>query len=92
MQPIEGVRAEPRFSRKLSRIRQRFASGIAGKWYANIHIAANPGGELRGQVGPAGFRQGVWVRRPRSPGRGAHRRCRLPLSAARPGSRDRDRM
>lgn len=26
---------------------------LAGKWYVNLHTAANPGGEVRGQVAPA---------------------------------------
>ena len=39
--PIEGtaVLSEP-----------QVADLLAGKWYANIHTAANPGGELRGQM------------------------------------------
>jgi hypothetical protein len=29
---------------------QQMADLLAGKWYANLHTAANPGGEIRGQV------------------------------------------
>lgn len=29
------------------------AEVMAGKWYVNLHTAANPGGEVRGQVTPA---------------------------------------
>jgi hypothetical protein len=29
---------------------EQATSLLAGKWYANIHTAANPGGELRGQM------------------------------------------
>ena len=28
----------------------QMADLMAGKWYANVHTAANPGGEIRGQV------------------------------------------
>jgi hypothetical protein len=28
----------------------QMADLVAGKWYANVHTAANPGGELRGQM------------------------------------------
>jgi CHRD domain len=31
---------------------QQAADLAAGKWYANIHTQANPGGEIRGQVMP----------------------------------------
>jgi hypothetical protein len=31
----------------------QMADLLAGKWYVNIHTAANPGGEIRGQVTPA---------------------------------------
>jgi hypothetical protein len=31
----------------------QMADLVAGKWYVNLHTAANPGGELRGQVMPA---------------------------------------
>ena len=30
----------------------QIADLMAGKWYVNIHTAANPGGEIRGQVTP----------------------------------------
>jgi hypothetical protein len=29
---------------------EQMADLLAGKWYANIHTAANPGGEIRGQM------------------------------------------
>ena len=29
---------------------QQMADLVAGKWYANLHTAAHPGGEIRGQV------------------------------------------
>ncbi|MES2185383.1 MAG: CHRD domain-containing protein [Pseudomonadota bacterium] len=39
--PIEGeVTLQP----------EHMADLMAGKWYVNIHTAANPGGEIRGQV------------------------------------------
>jgi hypothetical protein len=28
----------------------QMADFVAGRWYANLHTAANPGGEIRGQV------------------------------------------
>ena len=28
----------------------QMADLLAGKWYANVHTAANPGGEIRGQM------------------------------------------
>ena len=31
----------------------QIADLMAGKWYANVHTAANPGGEIRGQVSAA---------------------------------------
>ena len=30
----------------------QIADLMAGKWYVNVHTAANPGGEIRGQVMP----------------------------------------
>ena len=31
----------------------QMADVMAGRWYANVHTAANPGGEIRGQLQPA---------------------------------------
>ena len=41
--PIEG---------KATLTEAQVADLMAGKWYANVHTAANPGGEIRGQLAP----------------------------------------
>jgi hypothetical protein len=34
----------------LDMITQKEDELLGGKWYSNIHTAANPGGEIRGQI------------------------------------------
>ena len=47
--PFQGSLASPiQGSAKLSDA--QVADLMAGKWYVNVHTAANPGGEIRGQV------------------------------------------
>ena len=47
--PFTGSMASPiQGSKELTEA--QMADLVAGKWYANLHTAANPGGEIRGQV------------------------------------------
>ena len=38
---------------KVTLTEQQMQDLEGGKWYANVHTAANPGGEIRGQMTPA---------------------------------------
>ena len=47
--PFKGPLASP-INGKATITPGQAADLVAGKWYVNIHTAANPGGEIRGQV------------------------------------------
>jgi hypothetical protein len=47
--PITGALASPIKGSAVLTAAQA-ADLVAGKWYVNVHTAANPGGEVRGQV------------------------------------------
>jgi hypothetical protein len=48
--PITGGGATPPLSGMATLSPQQVADVLAGRWYVNVHTAANPGGEIRGQV------------------------------------------
>ncbi len=50
--PLTGDMASP-MKGKSTLTAAQAADLLAGKWYMNVHTAANPGGEIRGQVNPA---------------------------------------
>jgi hypothetical protein len=47
--PLSGSLATP-MSGTVSLTPAQAADLIAGKWYVNLHTAANPNGEIRGQL------------------------------------------
>ena len=50
--PFKGSTASP-IEGEATLTPEQAADLMAGKWYANLHTAANPGGEIRGQVTPS---------------------------------------
>ena len=49
--PFTGSMASP-IQGQATLTEAQMADLVAGKWYANLHTAANPGGEIRGQLSP----------------------------------------
>jgi hypothetical protein len=47
--PVKGSVASP-IRGEATLTPEQSADLLAGKWYFNVHTAANPGGEIRGQV------------------------------------------
>ena len=50
--PFKGGTASP-IEGEATLTPQQAADLMAGKWYANLHTAAHPGGEIRGQITPS---------------------------------------
>jgi hypothetical protein len=50
--PFKGSTASP-IEGEATLTPEQAADLMAGKWYANLHTAAHPGGEIRGQVTPS---------------------------------------